>query len=58
MHVVMYRIDPTTGEPTESDADTSVNKVCPVTRQIASNLLDHIDGEQPGWWVTGVQPTG
>jgi len=57
MHVVVYRID-ATGEATESDTDTSVNEVCPVTRQIASNLLDHIDNEQPGWWETGVQPTG
>jgi hypothetical protein len=58
MHVVVYRIDPATGEPAESDTDTSVSEICPVTRQIASNLLDHIDDEQPGWWETFVQPTG
>lgn len=58
MHVVMHRIDPATGEPVESDTDTSVNEVCPAARRIASNLLDHIDGEQPGWWETFVQPTG
>lgn len=55
VHVALYRID-TTGEPAESDTDTSLRKLCPVTREIAKNLLDHLDDQQPGWWE--VQPTG
>jgi hypothetical protein len=35
VHTVVYRIDPATGEPAESDAETSVSEICPVARQSA-----------------------
>jgi hypothetical protein len=56
VHVVMNSID-SAGEPTKSDAETSVRKLCPVARQVARNLLNHLDDQQPGWWETGIHPT-
>ena len=57
LNVAVYRID-STGEPAKSDTETSVNKRCPIARKIARNLLDHLDGDAPGWWETVIHPTG
>jgi len=56
-HVALYPIDPASGDPTESDTRTSMRDVCPVARQIAKNLLDHIEDQRPGWWETVIHPT-
>jgi hypothetical protein len=58
LRTVVYRIDTTTGEPAETDTDTSVRKVCPVTRKVAKNLLHHLDPQGPGWWEDRFKPTG
>ena len=56
-HVMLYPIDPASGEPTKSDTRTSVRDVCPAARQIAKNLLNHIEDQRPGWWETVIHPT-
>jgi Protein of unknown function (DUF3558) len=58
INAAVYRIDPATGEPAETDTHTSVNEFCPVARQVARNLLDHLDPQQPGWWETAIHSTG
>lgn len=57
MHTVVYRIDKATGEPAESDTDTSVSEFCPVARRVANNLLDHLD-DGSGWLSPYLHPTG
>lgn len=57
VHAVMYRIDPVTGEPTGSDTDTSLRELCPLTRQVAKNLIEHFDGEESAWWENIIRPT-
>jgi hypothetical protein len=54
VHTIVYRINAVTGEPAESDTDTSVRELCPVTRQVAKNLLDHLE---PAWWENVIRPT-
>lgn len=57
MYVLLYPLDSTSGEPVDSDTDTSLRDVCPIAGQIAKNLLDYIDDQQPGWWETVIHPT-
>lgn len=52
--LAMYRSEPTP----ESDTATSVRNLCPAARKIATNLLNHIDDQKPGWWERATHPTG
>lgn len=52
MHVLVNRI-----ERADPDTGTSVRELCPVARQVATNLLDQIDDQKPGWWEPRTHPT-
>lgn len=52
--LAIYRSAPTP----ETDTATSVRDLCPTARDIATNLLDHIDDQKPGWWERATHPTG
>ena len=45
-YVLVYRPKPAT----DPDTAASVRELCPAARKIATNLLDHIDAQKPGWW--------
>lgn len=57
VYLVLDSID-STGNPVESDTETSVRTVCPTARTVALELLDHLDGDAPPWWETVINPTG
>lgn len=52
VHISVYAID-STGEPSNSDTETSVREFCPTTREVAINLLNHLNRDAPGWWQPG-----